>query len=232
VAFIANVCPHTLPVQVFEAQVVPVATQSEGATHATHLPLPSHTVPPSSLHEVETAAESVPHMWLLHVASTHFVVGAMQSVAAKHAMQFPLPSHRDPPLSLHIVPDMAFVVPQHPSVHVAVAHVVVGAGQSVGIEHEVPASHVGPPPVPMPPTPPMPDEEDEEEEMPPPIPPEPIMAEPLAPPVPPVAPLTVPVFLPDEPHPDAPTTIASAVSAKADRMFPVLVMKCPPGDKR
>jgi hypothetical protein len=230
-AFMANICPHTFPVQVFVAQTVPVTPQSDGATHATHFPLPSHTLPPLSLHAVEMAAGVVPHVWFLQVASTHFVVGAMQSAAARQPTQFPLPSHRDPPLSVHIMPDMVLVVPQHPSVHVAIAHVVVDAGQSAGIEHAVPASHVGPPPVPIPPVPPVPEAEDEEVDAPPPIPPDPIMAELLVAALPPA--FAVPVFLPEEPQPDAATTIASAVSAKPnrmflERMFPVLVMKWPP----
>jgi hypothetical protein len=72
----------------------------------------------------------------MHVAATHL----------------PLPSHTVPPLSVHVVPFVAGVVPQQPAVHAASAHVVVGGVQSLAEVHAfAPPAH--PPPVPIPPVP-------------------------------------------------------------------------------
>jgi hypothetical protein len=76
------------------------------------------------------------------------------------ATHMPLPSQTVPPLSVHVAPLAAGMVPQQPAAHVATTHLVLGGGQSLGeAQAETPAMH--PPPVPasavlMPPLPPVP----------------------------------------------------------------------------
>jgi hypothetical protein len=68
--------------------------QSAATLHATHLPLPSQTAPPLSVHFVPTEASWVPQQPAGHVAVTHEVVGAVHEEASVHVM---------PPLQLDVM---------------------------------------------------------------------------------------------------------------------------------
>jgi hypothetical protein len=57
--------------------------------------------------------------------------GAVQSLSLTQPTHLPLPSHTEPPLSWHFAPDVVFVVPQVPALHVFVWQAVVGFGQLV-----------------------------------------------------------------------------------------------------
>jgi hypothetical protein len=52
----AFIVPQVLPVHVFDLQAVPVIGQSVGMAQATHLPMPSQTLPPLSAHVVPAVA--------------------------------------------------------------------------------------------------------------------------------------------------------------------------------
>jgi hypothetical protein len=91
---------------------VPLAAQSVGALQATQFPLPSQIWPLLSEHVVPAFALLVPHVCVEeHVLLLHNVPVLVQSVGALQATQFPLPSQRWPPLSLHAVPALALLVP-------------------------------------------------------------------------------------------------------------------------
>jgi hypothetical protein len=155
----ASIIPHTFAVQVLVTHFVGWAEQSLPITQATHLPLPSQTVPLLSVHAVSAAAFESTHAFIVQATVTHLVLGCAQSVAALHATQWPLPSQTVPLLSVHAVPAEAFVfvhvmsVPQE-----TVMQTVPVAGQSVvGSVHVPPVPVVVVPPVPVPvPVPPAP----------------------------------------------------------------------------
>jgi hypothetical protein len=102
---------------------------------ATHVPLPSQTVPPLSVQVVPLAAFMVPHVLPVHVLVLQTVPVAPQSDGWLHWTQLPVPSHTDPPLSLQVAPVAASFVAQALAVHSAALHFVVGIGQSVAALH-------------------------------------------------------------------------------------------------
>jgi hypothetical protein len=69
--------PHTCALQ----RSVP--PHSPSALHATQLPAPSHTLPPS-VQAVPGAASSAPHVWATHVTVWHVLLVPGQSAAAVH----------------------------------------------------------------------------------------------------------------------------------------------------
>jgi hypothetical protein len=89
------------------AQVAPPQSTSDSSASftpsmqcgATHVPLPSQTTPPLSLHVVPLGALVTPQVCAVvsHVFVLHAVGCEGQSAGAKHATQVPLPSHRLPP---------------------------------------------------------------------------------------------------------------------------------------
>jgi hypothetical protein len=90
---------------------VPVVGQSVAALQATQLPLPSQTWPPLSEHVAPALALLVPHACEVHVLVLQSVPVAVQSVGALQTTQLPLPSQTWPPLSEHVAPALALVVP-------------------------------------------------------------------------------------------------------------------------
>jgi hypothetical protein len=117
---------------VFTLHAVVCAGQSVGARHATHLPLPSQTLPPLSVHVVPLVASLVPHLLLVQVSRRHAVLCGAQSVGWAHATHLPLPSQTLPLLSVHVAPAGALLVPQVLLLQVSTTHAVVCPGQSVG----------------------------------------------------------------------------------------------------
>jgi hypothetical protein len=91
----------------------------------THVPLPSHTTPLLSVQEEPFGAFIVPQVLPVQVLVLQVVVAAGQSVGVVHATHMPLPSHTWPPLSVHGVPALAFVVLQQPALHALVTHAVL-----------------------------------------------------------------------------------------------------------
>ena len=77
----AFVVPQTSAVHVETMQSDAGVGQSLGIMHATHLPLPSQTAPPLSVHLVSAAAFMVPHAPMAHVAVTHVVLVLGHSAA-------------------------------------------------------------------------------------------------------------------------------------------------------
>jgi hypothetical protein len=100
---------------------------------ATHLPAPSHTVPPLSEHAVPCDAFVLPHTLALHVKLAQTVPVAGQSFGARHATQLPEPLHLRPPFDAHVAPCDAFAVPHAPAVHVATMQSFAGGGQLEGL---------------------------------------------------------------------------------------------------
>jgi hypothetical protein len=98
--------------------------------HATHLPLPSHTVPPLSEQVWVAGALVVEQAPPVHTAVEHTVPVDGQSVGERQATHLPMPSQNWPPLSLQPAPIMAFVVPHTPLVQVGDTHVVDDEGHS------------------------------------------------------------------------------------------------------
>jgi hypothetical protein len=105
--------PQTLPVHVSVLQAVPVAPQSVGPLHCTHLleavlqtgveppqsalvlqptqvPVALQTVPPLSLQVVPWLASLTPHVMLVHVLVWHSVDWAGQSLGDRHPSHMPL----------------------------------------------------------------------------------------------------------------------------------------------
>jgi hypothetical protein len=99
----------------------------------TQVPLPSHTVPPLSVHVVPFVAFVEPHVCAVasHLATLQSVVSAGQSLAARHATHVPFPSQTFPPLSVQGAELAAFIVPHAFAVHVFLMHAVSCAAQSV-----------------------------------------------------------------------------------------------------
>jgi hypothetical protein len=146
----ALVVPHVwvVPVHVETLQSVVGFGQSVGILHPMHVPLPSQMFPPLSLQAVPDGAVVVPQALPMQVLGLQAVVGAGQSVGITHATHVPFPSHTLPPLSVHVVPALAFVVPQQPAAHVLVTHAVLWAVQSVATMQASPPSHpLDPPPL-------------------------------------------------------------------------------------
>ena len=115
-----------------------------GAAYGRQLPLPSHIVPPLSLHEVPGAAGMLPQVWAVgsHELRRQVVVCGAQSLAIKQATQAPLPSHSVPPLSLHGRPGGASTSMHRLTIglhKLAWQAVVVVFGQSAGMEQ--PGTH-------------------------------------------------------------------------------------------
>jgi hypothetical protein len=102
---------------------------------ATHVPLPSQTVPLLSVQAVPFAAFMVPHALPVHVLVLQTVPVGAQSDGWLHWTQLPLPSHTDPPLSLQVALVAAFSTAQALAVHSADLHFVVGSRQSVAALH-------------------------------------------------------------------------------------------------
>jgi hypothetical protein len=88
VPFAALLVPHVraVPSHVLTLQSVVGIGQSVGATHATQVPLPSHTLPPLSVHAVPAFAFMVLQQPARHALVTHAVVGTAQSDGAMHAL--------------------------------------------------------------------------------------------------------------------------------------------------
>jgi hypothetical protein len=107
----------------------------------TQLPLPSHTVPPLSVHVVPFAAFVDPQVCAVasHFAILQSVVSTGQSLAARHATQVPFPSQTLPPLSVQGAELAACMVPHACAVHVLRTHAVCCCAQSVGM---VQATHL------------------------------------------------------------------------------------------
>jgi hypothetical protein len=142
-----GVVPHASAVQVLMAQVVPVAGQSLAIKHATQLPLPSHRVPPWSLHTVPDGIFADTHAFAVQTFVAHDVPVDGQSLAVRHAMQLPFPSQRVPPLALQGVPEARFFEPQHSFSQVAMAQSPVGGVQFAGEAHAT--VHAAIPPIPL-----------------------------------------------------------------------------------
>jgi hypothetical protein len=165
--------PQALLVQVLVWQTIVGAGQSLGARQATQVPLPSQSLPPLSVHRAPAVASLTPQVLLVQVLVLQTVPWAGQSLVARQATQVPLPSQTVPPLSIHVVPAVALVVPQQPPVsHVSMTHAVVDAAQSAGLVQVMPPSQelemspvpllelVAMPPLPVavtPPAPPLPE---------------------------------------------------------------------------
>jgi hypothetical protein len=79
--------PHAFWLHVGVAQVVPVAGQSVALTQATHLPFPSQTWPPLSLHDVSTGALVAAQQPAAQVLVTQVVDCTGQSLGAVHGVQ-------------------------------------------------------------------------------------------------------------------------------------------------
>jgi hypothetical protein len=136
---------HTPAEHTGKRHAVPVLGQSLSCTHPTHLPFPSQTVPPLSLHEVPMAALLWPQAPCgLHVGVEQLVPVGGQLAGLRHATQLPLPSHRVPPDVLHMSPAARCVVPQQPLWHAATAQSPTGGGQ-----FDAAAQAVHEPPVPV-----------------------------------------------------------------------------------
>jgi hypothetical protein len=71
--------------QAMVAQVVPVGVQSMSFKQATHLPLPSQTLPPLSVHALPEATLVAPQQPMPHVGAMHVVEGGEQSAGILHA---------------------------------------------------------------------------------------------------------------------------------------------------
>jgi hypothetical protein len=127
---VAKLIPHDTPSHVFVLQTVACFGQSSGTRHCAHAPLPSQSFPPLSSHFVPDAVLVVPHAPPVQAGAWHEVIDAGQSVAARHAAHFPLPSHFVPLLVAHTVPDATLFEPQLVPSHVATTQSFAGAGQS------------------------------------------------------------------------------------------------------
>jgi hypothetical protein len=100
---------------------------------ALHLPAPSQTVPPLSLHVIPFAVSVTTHLLPVQATVAHTVFVGWQSDGTMHCTQVPAPSQSMPLSSSQCVLIAVFDVPQHPLSHVAVRHAVVGAAQSAGV---------------------------------------------------------------------------------------------------
>jgi hypothetical protein len=109
-----HVAPHVPPQS---TSVSPASLVPSVQWVATHVPLPSQTTPPPSVHAVPFAALVVPHACAVHAAILQAVVGAGQSVVTMQATHAPVPSQSLPPLSVHATPADAGV-----DEHVLLAH--------------------------------------------------------------------------------------------------------------
>jgi hypothetical protein len=114
------VTTQALPVHATVAHRVPVAVQSSVWTHATHLPLPSQTLPPASEQLAPDVASVGVHAPPEHAGVLHIVPVGWQSVAARQATHAPLALQSMPPESLQLMPEATFDVPQVCALHVAV----------------------------------------------------------------------------------------------------------------
>jgi hypothetical protein len=90
-----------------------------------HLPIPSQTVPPLSLHDVPLGWSAVVHALDEQETTAQVVVLLVQSLVCRQATQAPLPSHTVPPAELHLVPAAASTGVQAPPTHETGAHVVL-----------------------------------------------------------------------------------------------------------
>jgi hypothetical protein len=98
----AFVMPHTEAVQVFVRHFVVGSGQSDAVRHATHLPLPSHSVPPWSEQGAPAFAWVGVQQPRVHALAEHDVDNAEQSLLCEHAMP---PLHAPvPPLPLLLAP--------------------------------------------------------------------------------------------------------------------------------
>jgi hypothetical protein len=102
---------------------------------ATQLPVASHVVPPLSEHIVPFGAGVASHLLLVQTPTMHFDACGVQSDSLLQATQSPAVSQTLPPLSVHDVPEAAFVVPHTFAVQFATLHAVVGVGQSPILLH-------------------------------------------------------------------------------------------------
>jgi hypothetical protein len=122
---------HDAATQRWDTQLWPV--QSALVLQATHVPVPSHTLPPLSVHVALAAVSVVPHVLLAHVEVRHAVLGAMQSVGALHPTHMPaeLPdgsAHTLPPAQVPAIGVWVGVGP----LQVPWWHPSMGAGVLVG----------------------------------------------------------------------------------------------------
>src|SRR6185369_3189194 len=79
---------------------------------ATHVPIPSQTSPPPSVHMVPLGASSMPHVWATgsQTEAAH-VVPAGQSLVERQGTHAPAPSQNFPFPSEHAVPLAAGLLP-------------------------------------------------------------------------------------------------------------------------
>jgi hypothetical protein len=97
----------------------------------TQWPLPSHVVPPSSVHVSPFWETTMAHLFETHAYAEHVVPVEGQSLADAHSTHVPLPSHTLPPFSAHELPALACVVTHvFAREHAIVAQTVPVGGQS------------------------------------------------------------------------------------------------------
>jgi hypothetical protein len=116
--------------QVLTRQISPPG-QSACDRHATQWPMPSHSVPPLSEHEVPGAAGAVVQAFDTQAGDAQDVVVSGQSVARRQATQLPAPSQRVPPLLVQASPAATTLVAQQPATHTPTTQSLDGAGQSL-----------------------------------------------------------------------------------------------------
>ncbi len=138
----ASLATQALLVQVLVAQTVVDTGQSLGARQATQAPLPSQTLPPSSLHAEPAPAFAVPqHPPTSQVSLAHSVVGAAQSLGLTQGR---LPSQEVDvppvppalPLELAAGPPLPVAVTAPPVLDVVVPSTVTVGAQPVAAASE------------------------------------------------------------------------------------------------
>lgn len=107
-------------------------------TQTPQIPVPLHTVPPSTAQAVPAASGGFEGTPAVHSALVHaLVLGGRSALSAMDTM-FPAPSHslslQSPAVCVAItVPFATYVIPHAPLVHVTVAHAVVVPAQSLAV---------------------------------------------------------------------------------------------------
>ncbi len=134
--------------------------QSAPLLHSTHLPAPSHNLPPPSLQARPAFSGGYAGIPLEQVSFVHVLLSVTVSASSLITEMEPLPSQTDflqsPAICMLVgVSAVTFVSTHAPITQSTVMHSFAGAGQSMA------TMHTGPPPIPpipppIPPIPPMP----------------------------------------------------------------------------
>jgi hypothetical protein len=103
-------------------------------SHVTQWPMPSQTVPPSSVQAVPVGAFATLHVLITQPVMTQVVLDAGQSSAELHWTHWPDPSQTVPPLSSHATPSGASVSTHASFGQLTEMHVVPGSGQPVAAQ--------------------------------------------------------------------------------------------------